>query len=106
MPRMMTVADYCASLPNGCPDEPSDCEFGVMRSVERGCGFVKYVYEGDVSDHWTAVYDSRTGKVVHYTHNGMYSSFCASPLIVGTMPECETWSVKSCPFGEGDGGTD
>ena len=101
----MTVDEYCNALNNSCQlDETQVCTIIWWGSTwERGCGYLRVKYWGDVNDHVTKIWDESSGKLVYYWFNGILSSGCQPDTHAGTEPTCDKWT-SACGTG-GTGGT-
>ncbi len=98
-----TLEAYCVE-PISCQlDRATLCTriwFGS--NWDRGCGYVRVKYWGDVGDHVTRIWEEASGKLVYHWFNGMLSMGCLPAMTVGTEPACDQW-LDACGAG-GAGG--
>lgn len=98
----VTLDAYCSSL-TPCQLNPSlVCTMKWFGSTwERGCGYVREQYEGDVGDRAMDVWDETSGKLVYHGFNGMTSSGCFPETRAGTEPACSSWTNACTDAGPG-----
>lgn len=104
----MTVEEYCSASNNCDFDFQNICfTHAFDASWQRGCGYVRLSWVGDVGDRGTTIWEEATGKLVYDHFTQWYSPDCTTERTVGNEPECSTWSdfcdrASSSP----DAGTD
>ncbi len=81
------------------------CERIWFESIwQRGCGYIRVSYWGDVGDEAADIWNETTGELVYHWFNGMMSSGCAPESHAGEEPECDDW-VDACGGAGGAAGS-
>lgn len=89
----ITLDAYCSALLSCQLNRSSICTIKWFGSTwERGCGYLREQYQGDVSDRGMDVWDETSGKLVYHWFNGMTSSGCFPETRAGTEPTCSNWT--------------
>lgn len=88
-----SIEDYCASgascqLPPTIVCQP----YAFGSTWERGCGYLRRIWVGDVNDTGTDVWDEATLNLVYHYYNGGLSSGCLPETTAGTKPTCADWA--------------
>lgn len=100
-----TLEEYCNGA-NSCQfDSASLCTriwWGTR--WQRGCGYVRVDYWGDVHDYGANIWDEASGRLVYHWYNGMLSMGCMPETRVGTEPTCDQWTDPCPAGGAGAGG--
>jgi hypothetical protein len=103
--RKLTIDALCGEQPNLCRAYSNGNCTGVLQETNIGCGYVEFVYMGDVQDRWEQIYEIDSKKLVFYSNNGNYSSYCTDPIEAGTRPACAAWKDAECGASFTDAGT-
>jgi hypothetical protein len=94
-----SIDDYCQTNQLCVPLSEWKCmktSFIPSEEIEKGCGFVRFTYTGDVGDNWGRVYAADSGQLVYVWHNGHFSAGCGRGMRVGTEPKCDAWEPSAC----------
>jgi hypothetical protein len=93
----LTLTVFCNGLCDTLGDvrcrEPAGL---VSQQIERGCGYRRVTYHGDVGDAWGEIYSESTGTLVYAWNNGRRSAGCVDALGAGVEPACEAWHATTC----------
>jgi len=101
----MTLEESCGDA--GCAqlDPNTICQYYAFGTEwQRGCGYIKRWWRGDVGDQGETVWNESTLELVYTWSNGRLSSGCRPAITVGTKPECATWT-NACTGTGGAGGS-
>lgn len=107
MAEVLSTEEFCSG---DCPtlaDERCGAVSPPVRwQVLEGCGYVKFLYIGDLGDYWLRIYSTVTGELVSAYRRGSLldpATRCPIDTSTGVEPECEWMESSWCAVRDAGG---
>lgn len=89
---VQTVEEHCPAGSCGLDQSQICADTEFYGAWDRGCGYVRHRFDGDVGDHRVEIWEESTGKLAYSWNNGVLSMGCYPATTVGTEPPCAAWT--------------